>query len=298
MAATRASTLREDLSRNASGPGASAEAPRGDRCSTRTLGLDRDRPDRPARRRPERPLDTQTGAASAPLAADEEQHPREIDLIDIAAFARDCTADAYDEHLEKLLAGRPSATDVACVGQRDTARMVADVLDGAPLTGLDSLETLRLQRNAASALTAVSGEALAAVCDRLTDDSDDRRRVAAMALSVPPDPAASECLRETLLQGPPIAKVAAARGMRQRIARGLVPVEEGWRLVLRLLEDVDPQTRVAGLSLAPLFAASISAPAVQALVTSSDPRVAEAARRTAAQIRTLRGADFLLNAEP
>jgi hypothetical protein len=118
--------------------------------------------------------------------------------------------------------------------------------------------------------------------------------VVASALGVTPDPVASDCLRQALLEGPPPAKAAAVRGMRQRIVRRFVTVEDAWRLVGQLLASSDPQARVAGLSLAPLFTASVAAPAARALVTSSDPEVASTARKTVAMIEALHRADTLL----
>jgi hypothetical protein len=295
LAPTRASTLREDLSRNASGP-VRALRPRATTAARRvpwkwillgigfllatgvTLLLSHRPPPRPA-------LSPQMARSV----------PAEIDLIDVAAFADDCRPDEYQQHLEALLAGTPSATDVACVAERGSPGMVATVLDGAPLNGIDGLETHRFRRNAASALTTLDGEALDALCERLSDPDQDVRTVAAMALGVAPDPAASDCLRQVLLGEPAPGKDAAARAMRQRIARGLVTVEDGWQLVQRLLAHAALSSRLAGLGLAPLFVPEVSVPAVQALAKDADPELAEAARRTLAEIDRVRGADALLH---
>ncbi len=295
MSTTRASTLREDLSRNASGP-VRALRPRAARAARRLpttwllLGF----------------LPLLAAVVSFLLTREPELPPRlspqmtsgipsDLDLIDVAAFAAGCVANEYPRHLEQFQSGRPSAHDVACLAERGSSEMVADVLDGAPLTDVDGFYALRLRRNAVSALAGLGGEALTALCDRLADEREDVRTIAGLALGVTPGPAADDCLRRALFAGAPSTKEAAQAGMRQRIGRGILSVEEGWSFVRQLLAHAEPDTRLAGLWLAPLFAAHVSAPAVQTLTESRDPVVAEKARTTLAQIESLRKADALLH---
>jgi WD40 repeat protein len=293
-ATTRVSTLREDLSRNASGR-VQALRPRASIAArhipwawigiavalllaTAVSAL--------LMRKPAPRLRLSPQATRSALD--------EVDLIDLAAFRHDCVADEYQSHLQQLQDGRPSARDVACIADRGSPGMVTEVLESAPLSGVDGLDTLRLRRNAASVLAGVSGEAVSALCARLGDEREGVRAVVAAALGVTPDPAASECLRRALLDGPPPARTAAVPGMRQQIVRGRVSVEDGWRLVRQLLASTDPQVRVAGLSLTTLFTASVAGPAARALLTSSDSDVASAARKTVSMIEALRRADKLL----
>ncbi len=220
--------------------------------------------------------------------------PLELDLVDVSAFASQCQPSEYDQHLERLRSGTPDARDIACVATRPSEALVADVLDRAPLTDRDPFTARRLRRNAASALTALGGEALDLLCARLDDARGEARQVAAMALAVARHPAVNECLGRTLRSGTPEAKRAAAEAMRQRITRGLLPLEEGWRLVRQLLDDPDPQTELAGLELVSLYASGVSAPAAQVLTRSPNPQVAAKAKETVVIIAGIRRADQLL----
>ncbi len=202
----------------------------------------------------------------------------EVDLIDLVAFVHRCSPSDYDTHLQALRSGNPDAHDVACVGSRASAAMVADVVDGAPLDGPDALTTRRLRRNAASALAGAAADAVPALCDRLADARPQVRATAALALGVVRHEEANACLEDVGASGSGPAKAAAARALRQRLARGLMGVQAGWALVQALLRDPAPEARVGGLAAAPLFAFSYADPAAQALLNDPDPEVAAAAR--------------------
>jgi HEAT repeat protein len=218
--------------------------------------------------------------------------PREIDLIDLEPFREGCSPGDYERHLDHMRAGNPEAQDVACLAAHGTPGVVADVLDGAPLDSPDPMTARRLRRNAASALAGLRGEAVGAVCDRLGDEHEGPREVAAMALGLLDDPAASTCVRDALAGGGQAAP-PAARALRQRVARGLFPVDEAWALTAALLESADPESRRAGLILAPVFTGTLAEPAVRPLLDDADPDVAEAARQAHASIEQVLQTDRL-----
>jgi hypothetical protein len=218
--------------------------------------------------------------------------PREVDLVDVARYRDDCAPSDYERHLEQVRGGNPDARDVACLAARGTPGIVADVLDGAPLGSDDAMEARRRRRNAASALVGLEGDdAVGALCARLGDDREEARGVAALVLGVLADPAASACLRGTLRDGAPPAHAAAAAALRQRVARGLFPVDEAWTLTGTLLGSADPESRIAGLSVAPLFASDTAEPAVRPLRDDADPDVAAAAGAALAAIARVRSTD-------
>jgi hypothetical protein len=218
--------------------------------------------------------------------------PKELDLIDLGSFASDCSPVDYERHLERMRSGNPDARDVACVADQGTPGVVADVLDGAPLDSPDPMAARRLRRNAASALAGLRGEAVAAVCARLGDEREEARAVAAMALAVLDDPAAATCVRDALARGGTAARPAAI-ALRQRVARGLFPVDEAWALTASILGSADPESRRAGLLLAPVFSGGRAEPAVRPLLDDADPEVAEAARQAHESIERVLQADRL-----
>jgi WD40 repeat protein/serine/threonine protein kinase len=220
----------------------------------------------------------------SPFAA--ESVPRELDLIDLAPFSVDCSPGDYAIHLESVLGGGPEARDIACVAALGTPGVVGDVLDGAPLDAAESLVALRLRRNAASVLAGLRGEAAAAVCARLADERPEAREVAAMALGLLDDPGVGACVRDALAGGG-TAAVPAARALRQRVTRGLFPVEEAWALTTDALASTDPDSRKAGLVLATVFAGAVAEPAVRPLLDDADPDVADAARQAHASIERI-----------
>jgi WD40 repeat protein len=219
-----------------------------------------------------------------------EAVPTELDLIDLAPFAGDCSPADYELHLERLRTGNPDAHDVACVAARGTAGVVDDVLDGAPLDAPEPMTARRLRRNAASALAGLGGEAVEAVCERLGDDRGEARDVAAMALGLLDHPGAGACLHDALANGG-LAAVPAARALRQRVTRGLFPVEEAWALTRAALASSDPDSRKAGLLLAPVFSGAVAEPAVRPLLDDADPEVGDAARRALASIDGIQKTD-------
>ncbi len=289
----RSSTLREDLRRAAPGPVA-ALRPRASVTARRlpwrwiavaaavalATALSTF-----ATRAPTPRLDLSTHAARSV--------PREVDLIELAAFSRGCASEEYAPHLERLVAGNPDAHDVACVAAQSSPGTVSDALQ-APLSDPDPLTTRRLRRNAASVLAGLSGEAMEAVCDHLGDEQEGARFVAALALGVSKDPAADACVRRMLTSETGPTRAAAGQAMRQRIARRLLPVSDAWRVVERLLASPDRDARLVGLELLPLFTSDFALPAARKLTADPDPEVAAAAGRTAEIVVGLRRADELL----
>jgi hypothetical protein len=221
-----------------------------------------------------------------------EAVPKEIDLIDLEPFRGRCAPGDYERHLERMRSGNPDARDVACLADLGAPGVVADILDGAPLGSPDALTTRRLRRNAASALAGLRGEAILTLCARLGDEREEVRGVAAMALGVVDDPAATTCVRDRMASGGASARAAAA-ALRQRTVRGLVPPGEAWALATSLLGASDPEARMAGLLLAPVFAAGLAEPAVRPLLEDADPDVAEAARDAHGSIERVRQTDRL-----
>jgi hypothetical protein len=219
--------------------------------------------------------------------------PREVDLVDLEPYRPGCSPGDYERHLAQLRGGNPDARDVACLAARGTARVVADVLDAAPLVSDDPMEARRRRRNAASVLAGLEDEAVDALCARLADDRAEVREVVALALGVRPGPAASNCVEQTLRDGVPRAHAAAAAVLRQRAARGLVPAGEAWALTGSLLASPDPDARLAGLTVAPLFAAELAEPVVRPLQDDPDPEVAATARDALAAIARVRRTDQL-----
>jgi hypothetical protein len=215
----------------------------------------------------------------------------EQSLIDLAPFLDGCRPGDYEQHLDALRAGQPSARDVACVAAAGGAGVVDDVLDGAPLSDADALTSRRRRRNAASALAGLAPEAAARLCLRLGNPSEDVRDVAAAALGAMPGEPASACVTGVLASGPGAARLAAAEAARQRLARGLVAAGDGWALAEGLLRSAEPDARRAGLRLLPLFPAARSAPAAEALLQDADPDVATAARQAADEIESARRSD-------
>jgi ribosomal protein S27E len=221
-----------------------------------------------------------------------EAVPKELDLIDLRPFRGDCSPGDYERHLERLRSGNPDARDVACLAARGGPGVVADVLDGAPLASPDAMTARRLRRNAASALAGLRGGAIETLCERLGDEREEARAVAAMALGVVDDPAATACVRARLGGGGTPARAAAA-ALRQRVTRGLFPVSAAWTVTTSLLAAADPYARIAGLLLAPLFTSALAEPAVRPLLEDADPDVAEAAREAHATIERVRETDRL-----
>jgi hypothetical protein len=287
-AATRTTTLREDLRRAA--PLAVPALPRA------------------ARRLPWRRIAVGLGLAVAvavswrawrgPSPGDRlspymaEAVPRELDLIDLEPFGGDCSPGDYERHLERMHAGNPDARDVACLAAQGGPGVVGDVLDAAPLDSPDALTARRLRRNAASVLAGLGGDAVAAVCERLADDREEARTVATMALGVLDDAGVNGCLRDALAEGGPAAG-AAAVALRQRVTRGLLPADEAWALTASLLASADPESRRAGLLLAPVFSGALAEPAVRPLLDDPDPDVAAAAREAHGSVERILQADRL-----
>jgi hypothetical protein len=220
-----------------------------------------------------------------------EAIPKEVDLIELDEFSRGCSPGDYERHLDAVRGGNPGAEDVACVARGGGPGVVSAVLDEAPLTSPDPLTARRHRRNAASVLSGLSGEDLAAACRRLQDERPEVRGAVSLALGVVDDPAASTCVRETLAGGSPAAQAAAAAALRQRLTRGLFPVDEGWSATRALLGSSAPEARVAGLELATVFRSGAAEPAVRPLQDDSDPDVAEAARQALERIDSIRRTD-------
>jgi WD40 repeat protein len=216
---------------------------------------------------------------------------REFDLIDLRPYRGDCPPDDYERHLERMRSGNPDARDVACLAAQGTAGVVGDVLDEAPLVSPEPLTALRLRRNAASALAGLQGEAVQALCARLGDEREDARRVVAMALGVMDDDDATACVRDAVSGGSPVRLASAAAALRQRVARGLFPVDEAWALTSALLANPDPEARIGGLLVAPVFTGDAIEPAVRPLLEDADPDVAAAARDAVGAIEGARRID-------
>jgi hypothetical protein len=68
-------------------------------------------------------------------------------------------------------------------------------------------------------------------------------------------------------------------------------VDEAWTLTGTLLGSAEPESRIAGLSVAPLFASDTAEPAVRPLQDDADPDVAAAAREALAAIARVRRTD-------
>jgi WD40 repeat protein len=217
----------------------------------------------------------------------------EVDLVDVDSYRAGCEPAAYADSLERLVSGNPEARDVACVAAASPPGVVAEVLDQAPLVGRDALESARLRRNAASALSALGGDGVADLCARLADDREEVRGVAAVVLGVSKDQEALTCLRETTSGGTGPAKQAAAAALRQQIARGGIDVVEGFALVSALLHDPDPEARLGGLRVVSLFSYSTADAAARALLDDADPQVAEAAARAVEAIDRIHNTDLL-----
>jgi hypothetical protein len=61
-------------------------------------------------------------------------------------------------------------------------------------------------------------------------------------------------------------------------------VSEAWALTVSLLGSPDPESRLVGLRLAPLFSGRLVEPAVRPLLDDTDPEVAGAAREAVGTI--------------
>jgi hypothetical protein len=75
------------------------------------------------------------------------------------------------------------------------------------------------------------------------------------------------------------------------VTRGLFPVDDAWTLTASLLGSADPDSRRAGLFLAPVFSGGLAEPAVRPLLDDPDPDVAEAARAAHASVERIRETD-------
>lgn len=223
----------------------------------------------------------------------EEAVPAEVDLIDLGAFQGDCRTDAYSVHLDRVLSGNPEARDVACLAVLASAQTVSEVLDRAPLDDTDPVVALRLRRNAASALSGVPPPALEALCVRLADPSRRVREIVGTALAARGDDGAAACVRSALTGGSPLARGAAILPFRHHLARGVIGVDEGWTLVRGLLQDPDPEGRIAGLEALPMYTARVSEPLASPLLEDPDPAVAEAAGRALGIISNVHRTDLL-----
>jgi WD40 repeat protein len=223
----------------------------------------------------------------------EEAVPAEVDLIDLAAFQRDCSAGNYTTHLDRVLSGNPEAGDVACLAALSTPRTVSEVLDRAPLQDPDPTSALRLRRNAASVLAGLQPGAVDALCARLADPSRRVRGIVGTALAGRDDDPATDCVRDTLSAGPPLARGAAVFPFRHHLARGLIGVDEGWGLVQGLVQHPDPEVRIAGLEALPMYTARVSEPLARPLLEDPDPAVAEAAGDALGRIDNIHRTDLL-----
>jgi WD40 repeat protein len=219
--------------------------------------------------------------------------PREVRLVDIAAYRASCVPADYERHLDALRSGNPEGEDVACVAAQDTPGVVADVLDGAPLTSPEALVALRLRNSAAAALSGLTGPAVPALCERLDDPRAEARLVVATALGVMEDPGGVDCVRATVASGTPTAQGAVALALRQQATRGRLHPAEAWSLVESLLAGPEPEARIAGLRAASVFAVEVAAPAVRALLEDPDPEVAAAAREAVTTVDGVRRTDQL-----
>jgi WD40 repeat protein len=223
----------------------------------------------------------------------EEAVRDEIDLIDLEPFSSGCAAERYGDHLGRLVSGNPEARDVACVAAFSGPHTVGEVLDRVPLEDPDTMTAHRLVRNAASTLAGLDPSAIDALCERLSDRRPIVRQVVGMALAEGEDEAAVDCVRNTLSGGDPVARGAAILPLRQHLARGVLGVEEGWDLVLGLLQHPDPEVRIAGLRALPMFTARVSEPVAQPLLEDPDPGVAEAANTAISLIQSIHRTDLL-----
>ena len=193
-AVTRSTTLREDLRRAA--PVAVPALPR--LARRRAVGPCRRRDGPPARRRDR--LDRRPPAApptSACLLTMAEGVPKRARPHRPRALRRIAAPlETTSSTWSGCAAGTPMPVTSLAVASGGAPGVVADVLDGAPLDSPEPMTARRLRRNAASALAGLRGEAVAAVCAGLGDAREGARAVAAMALGVLDDPAASSCVRD------------------------------------------------------------------------------------------------------
>ncbi len=223
----------------------------------------------------------------------------EIDLIDVEPFSNGCRADGYGDHLGRLVSGNPEARDVACVAAFSGPHTVAEVLDRVPLEDPDTMRAHRLVRNASSTLAALQTSGIDALCGRLSDPRRIVRQVVGVALAEGEDERVVACVRDTLSGGSAVARRAAILPLRQHLARGVLRVDEGWALVLGLLQHGDPEVRIAGLEALPMFTARVSEPVARPLLEDPDPAVAEAAANAIAVIQNVHRTDLLRgNVEP
>jgi WD40 repeat protein len=217
----------------------------------------------------------------------------EIDLMDLEPFSSGCRANAYGDHLGRLVSGNPEIRDVACVAAFSGAHTVAEVLDHVPLEDPDNMKAHRLVRNAASTLAGLPPSGIDALCSRLSDPRRIVRQVVGLALAEGGDEAVVTCVRDTLSGGSAVARRAAVLPLRQHLARGVLGVEEGWALVQGLLQHGDPEIRIAGLEALPMFTARVSEPVALPLLEDPDPAVAEAAGTAIGRIQNIHRTDLL-----
>jgi hypothetical protein len=217
----------------------------------------------------------------------------QVDLIDLDAFQTDCGPAAYSAHLDRMLSGNPEARDVACLAALSNAGTVSEVLDRAPLDDPDPTVALRLRRNASSVLAGVQPSGLDALCTRLADPSPLVRRIAGMALAGRADEGAAACVQRVLSGGTATARRAAVFPLQQHLARGVIGVDEGWTLVQGLLQQADPEARIAGLEALPMYTARVSEPLARPFLEDLDPGVAEAAGQVLGRIDSIHRADLL-----
>jgi hypothetical protein len=126
------------------------------------------------------------------------------------------------------------------------------------------------------------------LCGLLGDRREPVRRIAAAALALRAAPDSTACLRATLAQGDPVARVSAASSLRWLLAKRQVPAPEGFELAKQLAQDPDPAIRLAATGVFLMFNAEAAVPAVTALLSDPDPAVALTARNTLGEIEVIR----------
>jgi WD40 repeat protein/serine/threonine protein kinase len=218
---------------------------------------------------------------------------KEVDTIDLATFTEPC-GETYETYRDLARGPETNPVVLACLARTKQPGTVTDFLAEAPLSDVDDRpHDRRLFRNAVSLMLGLGEAAVEPLCGLLGDRRQPVRRVAAVSLALRAALDATACLRATLAQEDPVARVSAASALRSLLANGQLPPAEGYELVKQLAQDPDPAIRIAAIRTFLMFNADFAVPEVTALSSDPDPAVALAARNTLGEIEVIRKVDLL-----
>jgi HEAT repeat protein len=136
----------------------------------------------------------------------------------------------------------------------------------------------RRRRNSVSFLAALGDRGVPSVCQWLHSPDPQARDVAVSALAAVASPTAVECISEAVRDTDPVARAAAARGIRLLVAQRALDAARAWPLANALAADPDASVRQSSVGALAVFDFDHAAQALDRLVKDADSGVATSAR--------------------